>query len=318
MKQTENRSCTRKYLVISRQICRWILLLWIVGLPLLGHAQQTQTPQTFDVIILKNGKLIYGLVKEVGLTNIRYQRTDIPDGPIYVIRRDQVYAISYRNQVEDVLSPVDSTIFGHPPIEQPQNIDTSHLIMPVTKPTTGWWRQGIISAGLGFLRGYTAVSQANSYQSSNTFPFVLLGYDFQYAPTLRLGIQMGIGSHRFSRSQYDDYDSTFNQTSLKENIFSLHVYGMYQWVGASNSQIIHPYVLGGIGFVNAHIKSSQQIQFLGKPNQQLQIHSGTRAINISLLARAGIRAMISDQIEGFADAGLGNSILRIGICYRLY
>jgi hypothetical protein len=101
-------------------------------------------------------------------------------------------------------------------------------------------------------------------------------------------------------------------------LFSLHAYGMYEWNNAATSQIIHPYVLAGIGFVNAHIQSSQQIQFLGKSNEQLQVQSGTRSLNISLLARAGIRAMINNQLEGFADAGLGNSILQIGICYHLY
>src|SRR5919206_611965 len=62
----------------------------------------------FDVIIKKNGDIVYGLVKEVGLELIKYQRTDIPDGPIYTMPRSEVYAISYRNQVKDILSPVFS------------------------------------------------------------------------------------------------------------------------------------------------------------------------------------------------------------------
>ncbi len=42
----------------------------------------------FDVIVKLNGDLVYGLVKEVGPVYISYQRTDIPDGPIYKIPRE--------------------------------------------------------------------------------------------------------------------------------------------------------------------------------------------------------------------------------------
>ncbi len=35
---------------------------------------------------------------------ISYQRTDIPDGPIYTIPRNEVYVISYRNQVKDYIN----------------------------------------------------------------------------------------------------------------------------------------------------------------------------------------------------------------------
>ena len=58
----------------------------------------------FDVIVKLNGDLVYGLVKEVGPYYISYQRTDIPDGPIYKIPRDEVYVISYRNQVKDYIN----------------------------------------------------------------------------------------------------------------------------------------------------------------------------------------------------------------------
>src|SRR5664279_2025428 len=66
---------------------------------------QPQYNAGFDVIIKTNGDIVYGLVKEVGLYLIAYQRTDIPDGPIYTMLRSDVYAISYRNQVKEYFNP---------------------------------------------------------------------------------------------------------------------------------------------------------------------------------------------------------------------
>lgn len=65
----------------------------------------------FDVMIKTNGDFVYGLVQEVGPYQIRYKRTDIPDGPVYTIDRREVFAISYRNQLKEVLNPV----MGMPP-----------------------------------------------------------------------------------------------------------------------------------------------------------------------------------------------------------
>ncbi len=74
-----------------------------ISLLLIGNGALAQVPDTtkpfpppppmrptatngFDVIIKKNGEIIYGLVKEVGLDLIIYQRTDIPNGPIILFR----------------------------------------------------------------------------------------------------------------------------------------------------------------------------------------------------------------------------------------
>jgi hypothetical protein len=35
---------------------------------------------------------------------VKYKRTDIPDGPLYQLLRSEVYAISYRNQLKEILN----------------------------------------------------------------------------------------------------------------------------------------------------------------------------------------------------------------------
>ena len=78
--------------------------------------QPVQYNAGFDVIIKTNGEIVYGLVKEVGRYLISYQRTDIPDGPIYTMLRTDVYAISYRNQVKEYFNPPSDN--GYPLINE--------------------------------------------------------------------------------------------------------------------------------------------------------------------------------------------------------
>ena len=88
-----------------------VLLLMATAGNSYGQADTPEAPRQppmqlnagFDVIVKLNGELVYGLVKEVGPYYISYQRTDIPDGPIYTIPINEVYVISYRNQVKDYI-----------------------------------------------------------------------------------------------------------------------------------------------------------------------------------------------------------------------
>jgi hypothetical protein len=76
-------------------------LFLILILPLIAQETGTASAQ-FDVIIKNNGDIIYGKVTEVTL--VKYKRTDIPDGPLYQLLRSEVYAISYRNQLKEILN----------------------------------------------------------------------------------------------------------------------------------------------------------------------------------------------------------------------
>lgn len=75
-----------------------LLLLFFLGLSSLLSAQ--------DQIILMNGEEISGWVLEVG-PEIRYRSADFPDGPIYVLIRNEVAMILYENGHEESLSADD-------------------------------------------------------------------------------------------------------------------------------------------------------------------------------------------------------------------
>lgn len=263
----------------------------------------------FDVIITYEGAIIYGLVKEVGLTIVKYQRTDIPDGPIYTIPRSEVYAISYRNQVKEYLnSPV---VPGVP------NANTNPLTNNYNNYNNGYSRHpfllthGNVRIGLGFIRGYTKVDNANQYSTSGTFPPVIIAYDGLFTNVVRLGLQVAFGSHKFSQQQFDTYDSLQNNTSLKENIFSIMAYGKYSSPNAYAN--LRPYVIGGLGINSSNIHSSNEVHFLSDANQSLLVTSGNRSVGLGILARIGTDYYFNPKLGAFLDIGTGVALLQLGL-----
>jgi hypothetical protein len=92
------------------------------------------TASAQDKIYKKSGDVIEGKVKEVNTRNISYKRTDNPDGPDYVINRNEVEKIKYQNGSEDYMGErrreesVGSSRKPQPKIEYGGNIISLALI----------------------------------------------------------------------------------------------------------------------------------------------------------------------------------------------
>lgn len=57
-----------------------------------------------DIITLRTGETINGKVAEVGINEIRYYKSDNPDGPVYVTNKSDVAQIAYANGTKDVFN----------------------------------------------------------------------------------------------------------------------------------------------------------------------------------------------------------------------
>ena len=57
-----------------------------------------------DVISLKNGEDIQGLVLEIGVDDIKYKKFDNPNGPSYTLKKSDVLMIRYFNGSKDVFA----------------------------------------------------------------------------------------------------------------------------------------------------------------------------------------------------------------------
>jgi len=260
----------------------------------------------FDVIVKSNGDIVYGLVKEVGPYFISYQRTDIPDGPIYTIPRNEVYVISYRNQVKDYITPVNDQLQAAPYYSQ-RFINY--------KKDTSLFKHGIVRIQFGFLRSFTKVKDVKSYSSSGSFPVISLGYEVLFKDNLNLGVQIGFGSRNFSTQQFSAYDSTQTSVTLKENIFALYLYGRYYLL--KNTSQLHPYIAAGVGITSSNIISNNKISFTNDNSQVILVKSGQRSTGLGLMARVGAEYFISNQLQVSLDAGYGLSVINAGVAITL-
>lgn len=67
-----------------------------------------------DVLVFRDGTELRVKIKEVSLTEIKYQKCDLPDGPNYINRKSEIFMIKYANGTREVVrvepqSPAQST-----------------------------------------------------------------------------------------------------------------------------------------------------------------------------------------------------------------
>lgn len=264
----------------------------------------------FDVIVKLNGDIVYGLVKEVGPDFVTYQRTDIPDGPLYTMPRSEIYVISYRNQVKDYINGNNAQAPAQEGV-LPYTGDSRYI----NYKDKDLFKNSNVKIGLGFLRSFTKLKSTNNYSSSSSFPVVLFSYEVSYNKNIQIGLQMGFGTNKSSGQQFSSYDSTINNTSLTEHIFGLYAYGRYFLLNSSSR--IQPYIMAGLGVTSSNIVSETKINFTTDNSETILVKSGTRSTGLGITARAGGEYYISDQLRLSLDAGFGLSVINVGLSFAI-
>jgi len=67
-----------------------------------------------DVIVLKNGAEIQALVQEIGIDNVKYKKSDNPDGPNYTMRQSDIVMIRFANGSREVFSEYEESETASP------------------------------------------------------------------------------------------------------------------------------------------------------------------------------------------------------------
>lgn len=87
------------------------------------------TVRAQEKIILNDGREVAAKVLEVGSSEIRYKRSDLPEGPDYRLYRRDVLFIKYPNGVVDTLSKSLPEL-----VNRPSNKETVVTTVPVNEP----------------------------------------------------------------------------------------------------------------------------------------------------------------------------------------
>ncbi len=280
-----------------------ILLICFLSIPLSFFvasciAQESTPAAKFDVIIKKDGSIIYGLVQEVGLLEIKYKRTDI--------LRKEVYAISYRNQVKEYLAPVNESIF-----DIPQQKDTVQTYMTDFSDALDFNDQEL-KIQFGFFKGFSKLKDQESYISKmGLIPFTL-SYDVAYKSKYRLGASIGFASYKYNKNEFNTYDSTQLVNDVKEKQFVANVYVKKRF----GSGKLQPFALLGLGINSALIQSSTVVSLDNSSAKRLLISSEGRSTSLGVQIRAGFDYGLSDNLKLSADVGTGLSTVQLGLIFK--
>ena len=70
-----------------------------VYLPLLTN----ENDSLCDILVLKNGDEVKAKVLEISPIEIKYKKCNMPDGPLYVVKKSDVFMIKYANGTKEVI-----------------------------------------------------------------------------------------------------------------------------------------------------------------------------------------------------------------------
>lgn len=84
-----------------------------------------------DTIFYKNATKFIAIIKEVSTTEIQYKKLEMPDGPTYIVSKNEVDKIIYKNGFTDVINAM---------VETPSQPLTISYAAPITvgKPTINY------------------------------------------------------------------------------------------------------------------------------------------------------------------------------------
>jgi hypothetical protein len=70
-----------------------------IHLPLLTN----ENDSLCDILVLKNGDEVKAKVLEISPIEIKYKKCNMPDGPLYVVKKSDVFMIKYANGTKEVI-----------------------------------------------------------------------------------------------------------------------------------------------------------------------------------------------------------------------
>lgn len=91
-----------------------------------------------DTIFFKNAGKIIVFVKEVSQTEIQYKKAELPDGPMYIISKNDIEKIVYKNGYTEIIkkvveTPVNTNTQAFQVYNSTENINTEKITYQDTK-----------------------------------------------------------------------------------------------------------------------------------------------------------------------------------------
>ena len=151
----------------------------------------TPTPNTTaqDVITLKNGDEIQAIVQEISDVDVKYKRSDNPNGPDYSLKKSDIFMIKYANGSRDVFT---------------DNAATSGMTERYTPTSTGSRMvqpEKSVRKNARFNLGVKPGLQIPTEKADKRYLFFGGGISGEYLPIPRIGIGISAGYYAYQLEQ---------------------------------------------------------------------------------------------------------------------
>jgi hypothetical protein len=165
-----------------------------------------------DLILKKNGDEINAKVQEIGVTEIKYKKSDNLNGPVYTLLKSEVFMVKFENGTKEIfteepriLNAVDNSV-NPPPVEEqkatviiyrrnsPSGFAVTYDVLAnakyITKVTNNFYYSGQFDVGY---TTFTAKTEREVSASMNLEP----GKTYYLRCGVSSGIWMGVPSLEF-------------------------------------------------------------------------------------------------------------------------
>jgi hypothetical protein len=289
------------------------ILVILVLASLAVNAQLKDTLPRPDVIIRVDGSIMYGRVLEVNQQVVKYQINDMVTGPVIIIPRNLVYAISYSNNTTQIITPLfNQKTISVIAFDQSNNQAGSSAPRDTSSNLKHNLAHGSIKVGLGFYRGYSGIKGINNFNRSASSPSIYAAYLFRFNRFLITGVSLGYASFNYNYSRFSEYDQVSISQNITEAISTLGLFGRYNLMDG----FIKPYLMMGlnVNYCNAFIKSD--ISFIDE-GKHIITNTNIRGFKTNFVFRGGVDFMISRTFGLYGDIGTGTSLIQLGVIFSL-
>ena len=273
-----------------------------------------------DVIIKKDGLIIHADLVEVGLEVIKYKKSAYPDGPVFSIPVNEVYAIAYGDYSTDyyVLPETNEPFNNEDQQQEEDTIDNqTTTVNPMTEQAmftnSRLFNNIEASFGVGIVNTYSEAEEGiEDLNKKSIMPSFNIRVWTGIKENLQTGLQLSLAKFNFERDRFNSYDEVVILSDIDENVLSLIGFVRYNFQG----ELFRPYGLAGIGFTRSNIHTQRNLSFIEEGGPVFNINSYAQTINFAIMLRGGVSVLALEDISFYADAGTGITIFQLGIQFK--
>ncbi len=262
-----------------------------------------------DIIVLNDGSLIKSNVKELGLAEIKYQREDQKDGPVYSLLKSKIFAIHYSDGTKDVFSSGDAAISNVNKRLNEFLIDT----VPDKDIEDLFVKKNIfLHIGSGMYKIYSPTNEIGLKNFKTTSSYKEFNLGLGITTNTVFGLSYAEVSYSADAKFNDRLQFTETNFDAEQKISCFTLWGRYY--AKTKYDYFRPYAVLGISLNNSDVISDIKTT---TEDEDIVFNRGGKITDISTLLKMGVEFDIMKNFPIYAEVGFGTVLINIGIGYRI-